>query len=203
MAEDQTHQSLSAETEPATRLPPDPAIAELADHGRNDFLSVVRDYPTSALCWALLAEGALMAGTEEADIAGYAYALTGCHHGMAALRAEGWQDEGTVPWDHLTNQGLLRCVWARSVAADRIGQTEEAHRCVEFLRRFSESAWEVLHTTLVVADTSDTADAPDHAGTPDTADGSDNADTSDKARESRDDGGQPAAEQTVGSTAQG
>lgn len=179
MAEDQMRLNAAAGDDQVTRLPADPAIAELADHGRDDFLSVVRDYPASSLCWALLAEGALLAGSEEADIAGYAYALTGCHCGVEALRTVGWNDRGTIPWEHLTNQGFLRCVWARSVAADRIGQAEEAQRCVQFLRRVSEPAWQALHTTLVPTDPART---PDNAGA------------------SRDDGNQPTAAQAAGST---
>ncbi|WP_245570023.1 DUF3151 family protein [Acidipropionibacterium thoenii] len=147
-----------------TRLPADPAIAELADHGRNDFISVVRDHPESSLCWALLAEGALLAGTEEADIAGYSYAVTGFHAGISALRAAGWQGRGGIAWEHLTNQGFLRCVWARSVAADRIGQADESTRCEQFLHRASESAWQQLHTTLVPADPSDPADTAEGPG---------------------------------------
>ncbi len=147
-----------------TRLPADPAIAELADHGRDDFISVVRDHPDSSLCWALLAEGALLAGTEEADIAGYSYAVTGFHAGISALRAAGWQVGDGIAWEHLTNQGFLRCVWARSVAADRIGQTDESTRCEQFLHQVSEPAWQQLHTTLVPADPADPADVEEHPG---------------------------------------
>lgn len=149
MAEDQTQPNLLSSSAPATRLPGDPAIAELADHGREDFLSVVRSHPASSLCWALLAEGSLLAGTESSDIAAYAYARTGYHRGLDALRKAGWRGQGPIPWGHLPNQGFLRCLWALSVAAGRIGEDAEARRYERFLRQSSEAAWQELHTTLV------------------------------------------------------
>ncbi|AXE37948.1 hypothetical protein JS278_00757 [Acidipropionibacterium virtanenii] len=165
MAEDQTHPNLLAETEPATRLPHDPAIAELADRGRQDFLAVVREYPASSLCWALLAEGSLMAGTEAADVAAYAYARTGYHRGLDALRREGWKGQGPIPWEHLANQGFLRSLWALSVAAGRIGEQDEAQRCEQFLRDSSQTAWDALHTTLVPADEAEDEEVPEPDGT--------------------------------------
>ncbi|MCI1748131.1 MAG: DUF3151 family protein [Acidipropionibacterium sp.] len=195
MAEEQMHPNQVGDAAPGTRLPEDPAIAELADHGREDFLAVLRDHPASSLCWALLAEGALLAGTEEADVAGYAYAVTGVHQGMDALRRSGWNEEadeaGTIPWEHLANQGFLRCVWARSVAAGRIGQDEEARHWEEFLHRVSESGWQALHTTLSL---------PDEA---DTGNGVDVADSEDIDGVPRDDEEQTTAAEPVGSTFQG
>lgn len=185
MAEEQMHPTQVGDSDPETRLPEDPAIAELADHGREDFLAVVRDHPASSLCWALLAEGALLIGAEDADIAGYAYAVTGCHRGMGALRRTGWHgvdEAGTIPWEHLSNQGFLRCVWARSVAAGRIGQEDEARHWEEFLRRVSESGWRVLHTTLSLPDIADSDAIGDAL---------------------RDDEGQTTVAEAVGSTFQG
>lgn len=179
MADDQTHLNLLGSTAPATRLPGDPAIAELADHGREDFLSVVRDHPSSSLCWALLAEGSLLAGTESSDIAGYAYARTGYHRGLDALRRAGWRGQGPIPWEHLPNQGFLRCVWALSVAAGRIGEDDEAERCEKLLRQSSETAWEDLHTTLVPDQ-----DADDLPGA---------AQSAPSAGDTRDDGDKPPA----------
>src|SRR4051794_41522420 len=44
--------------------------------------------PASSLLWALLPEGAL---ADEGDpVAAYAYARTGYHHRLAALRRPGW-----------------------------------------------------------------------------------------------------------------
>lgn len=180
MADDQTHLNLLGSTAPATRLPGDPAIAELADHGREDFLSVVRDHPASSLCWALLAEGSLLAGTEPSDIAGYAYARTGYHRGLDALRRAGWRGQGPIPWEHLANQGFLRCLWALSVAAGRIGEDDEAERCERLLRESSETAWKELHTTLVPDE--DTRDLPGRAQ------------SAPSVGDTRDDGRKPRAE---------
>lgn len=201
MAEDQTHQNLLAEAEPATRLPPDPAIAELADHGRQDFLSVVRDFPASSLCWALLAEGSLMAGTEGADVAAYAYARTGYHRGLDALRKAGWKGRGPIPWEHLANQGFLRSLWALSVAADRVGEQDEAQRCEQFLRESSETAWQALRTTLVPGDAERAEDAGEspESRTPGNTDGgtadADPREDGDTSPESPDDGRRPEEKQ--------
>lgn len=215
MAEAQTHPNQVKGSDHEIRLPEDPAIAELADHGREDFLAVLRDHSASSLCWALLAEGALLAGTEEADVAGYAYAVTGVERGMDALRQIGGNkaseagdaddaddadetddagEEGaqaTIPWEHLANQGFLRCVWARSVAAGRIGQDEEARHWEELLHRVSESGWQALRTTLSL---------PDEASGEDDADDSDSDDNADAPR---DDEEQAVAAEAVGSTFQG
>ncbi|MDG0895308.1 DUF3151 family protein, partial [Bacillus paranthracis] len=59
------------------RLPPDPAIRKLAKRGRAEFITVVKEHPSSSLCWALLAEGSLLSDTDAADVAAYAYARTG------------------------------------------------------------------------------------------------------------------------------
>ena len=59
------------------RLPPDPAIRKLAKRGRGEFMTVVKEHPSSSLCWALLAEGSLLSDTDAADVAAYAYARTG------------------------------------------------------------------------------------------------------------------------------
>ncbi len=139
----QTHPNLMADGQP-TRLPEDPALEALIERGNEGFLSVVRDFPSSSLCWALLAEGSLSAHTEGADLAAYAYARTGYHRGLDALRRSGWKGAGPVPWEHEPNQGFLRALWALTVAAIRIGDTQEAERCAQFLRDSSEEAWTEL-----------------------------------------------------------
>lgn len=197
MAEEQTHPNEAGDPGTATRLPQDPAIADLADRGRDDFFSVVRHHPASSLCWALLAEGALLAGTAEGDIAGYAYATTGCDRGTEALRGAGWEDGRAIAWEHLSNQGFLRCVWARSVAAGRIGQPGESRRCEEFLRRASEPAWEALRTTLAPAD-GDRGPTGAQPASPD-----ESVPTGPGPGGPRDDEGETSAEEAVGSTAQG
>ena len=71
----ETHRNLLAApgTGPApTLLPDDPAAAELEARGREEFLAVVAAHPSSSLCWALLAEGALAVGGLEGNLGAYA-----------------------------------------------------------------------------------------------------------------------------------
>lgn len=138
------HKNLLADTAPVTELPDDPAVAELASCGKGGFGEVIRAHPESSLCWALLAERALSAGTLDSDIAAYAYARTGYHRGLDALRRAGWKGSGQVPWEHIPNQGFLRALWALACAAGRIGETAEQERCEQFLRDSSETAWQEL-----------------------------------------------------------
>ena len=128
----------------ATYLPVDPAVAELAEGGSERFIAIVSANPTSSLCWALLAEGALQMGTPEGDVAAYAYARTGYHRGLDLLRRSGWKGAGPIPWEHAPNRGFLRALWALSVAAGRIGDVVEQQRCAEFLRDSSETGYQEL-----------------------------------------------------------
>ncbi|HXR68033.1 MAG TPA: DUF3151 domain-containing protein [Dermatophilaceae bacterium] len=114
---------------PETRLPVDPAAAVLAG-GRNP-QSVAAKYPSSPLAWATLAEEALEDGRV---IEGYAFARTGYHRSLDALRRGGWKGQGPVPWSHEPNQGFLRSLAALSRAAGEIGETDEQQRCAQFLR---------------------------------------------------------------------
>jgi len=114
---------------PETRLPVDPAAAVLAG-GRNP-QSVAAKYPSSPLAWATLAEQALEEGR---IIEGYAFARTGYHRSLDALRRGGWKGQGPVPWSHEPNQGFLRSLAALSRAAGEIGETDEQQRCAQFLR---------------------------------------------------------------------
>lgn len=102
---------------------------------------VVALAPASSLVWALLAERAL---ADDGDpVAAYAYARTGYHRGLDALRRAGWRGRGPVPADHAPNQGFLRALLALAEAADAIGETEEAQRCEQFLADSGTSAQEV------------------------------------------------------------
>ena len=143
---DLSHQDLLAREPgpPPTLLPEDPAAAELADNGRERFLAIVSAHPTSSLCWALLAEGSLKIGTPEGDIGAYAYARTGYHRGLDALRRAGWRGTGPVPWEHVPNRGFLRALHALAVASERIGDTTELQRCRQFLRDCSPTAYAEL-----------------------------------------------------------
>ena len=118
---------------PPTHLPVDPAAALVAA-GEERPGRIAAAYPSSSLAWAVLAEAAL-----EADhpVQAYAYARTGYHRGLDALRRAGWRGQGPVPWEHEPNQGFLRALAALARAAEAIGEEEERHRCAEFLRASS------------------------------------------------------------------
>ncbi len=128
------HQSLLGEP-PETRLPQDPANDAIA--GGADPTDAARAHPTSSLAWALLAERALAAGVE---VEAYAYARTGYHRGLDALRRNGWKGHGPVPWEHEPNRGFLRALHALAQAADAIGEDEEAARCSQLLADSSPAA---------------------------------------------------------------
>jgi hypothetical protein len=122
-----------------TLLPDDPATAELA--AGKDAAEVAASHPTSSLAWSALAEAALAGGR---TIEGYAYARTGYHRGLDALRRNGWKGHGPVPWEHEPNRGFLRCLAALGKAAGAIGETDEAERCTTFLRDSSPTAAQEL-----------------------------------------------------------
>ena len=142
-----THQNLlaTAAGQQPTELPEDPAMAELsAEGGKERFIEIVQAHPESSLCWALLAEGSLNIASPEGDVAAYAYARTGYHRGLDALRRNGWKGSGPVPWEHQPNRGFLRALWALTLAAQRIGDTAEYERCGQFLRDSSETGYQAL-----------------------------------------------------------
>lgn len=128
---------------PETRLPDDPAAAELGADA-TQLIDIVGRNPASSLCWAMLAEQALAENTPEGTIRAYAFARTGYHRGLDALRRSGWRGSGPVPWEHEPNRGFLRALWALSVAAGRIGENDEQQRCSQFLRDSSEAAYAEL-----------------------------------------------------------
>jgi len=81
----------------------------------------------------VLAEQALGRGGRDDVIAAYAFARTGYHRGLDALRRNGWRGSGAVPWEHEPNRGFLRAVWALARAARSIGEEPEYERCVQLL----------------------------------------------------------------------
>jgi hypothetical protein len=113
---------------PPTLLPDDPAVALLA--AGDDPNAVAGAYPTSSAAWATLAEAALAAGS---PVEAYAYARTGYHRGLDALRKAGWKGQGPVPWAHEANRGFLRALYALMLSATAIGETPEAARCAQLL----------------------------------------------------------------------
>lgn len=118
---------------PATLLPGDPE-AEAALAAGTDPAEVAAAHPAASAAWAALAERALESGGLPATVEGYAYARTGYHRGLDALRRNGWKGHGPVPWSHEPNRGFLRCVTMLARAAEGIGETAEQERCTQLLR---------------------------------------------------------------------
>jgi hypothetical protein len=112
---------------PSMRLPDDPATARLA--AGDDPAEVAAAYPASCAAWATLAEKALASGS---NVEAYAYARTGYHRGLDALRRAGWKGSGPIPWSHEPNRGFLRSLRALGQAAEAIGEHAEAQRCEKF-----------------------------------------------------------------------
>jgi len=131
---------------PPTRLPEDEAardrLAALLQ-AEEDPRPAAAEHPAYSLAWAVLAERTLEAGD---PVTAYAFARTGYHRGLDALRRAGWRGAGPVPWDHQPNRGFLRALAALGRAAAAIGEEPEAQRCREFLRDSSEAAAEALPT---------------------------------------------------------
>jgi Protein of unknown function (DUF3151) len=129
-----SHQNLMGEPQP-TLLPEESGSVELAAGA--DPREVAAAHPTSSLAWAVLAERAL---TESQPVMAYAYARTGYHRGLDALRRNGWKGHGPVPWEHEPNRGFLRALAALGAAAEVIGEDDEALRCRQFLQDSSATA---------------------------------------------------------------
>jgi hypothetical protein len=68
----------------------------------------------------------------------------GYHRGLDALRRNGWKGHGPIPWEHGPNRGFLECLHELSLAAQAIGETDEAERTRQFLRDSSREAADVL-----------------------------------------------------------
>ena len=125
---------------PATLLPPTAQAEALLASGA-DPVDVAAKYPAFALAWAMLAEDAL---DRERPVEAYAYARTGYHRSLDALRRNGWKGHGPVPWSHEPNRGFLRCLAALARAAGDIDETEEEQRSWSFLADSSKEAFEEL-----------------------------------------------------------
>lgn len=110
-----------------TLLPPEPerTVAGGLDAGR-PASELAAEYPAASLPWAVLAEQSMAGGRV---IEAYAYARTGYHRGLDALRRSGWKGHGPVPWEHLPNQGFLRALQVLGKAAGAIGEDDEQARC--------------------------------------------------------------------------
>jgi hypothetical protein len=102
---------------------------------------VAANFPEYSAAWAALAERAFAQGDA---VTAYAYARTGYHRGLDQLRRSGWKGHGPVPWEHEPNRGFLRSLHMLGVAADAIGEDDEAERCAAFLRDSSAAAADEL-----------------------------------------------------------
>ncbi len=125
---------------PPTLLPDEPGPRELLERGAEP-ADVAAAHPTSSLAWAELAENAYGRG---AYVECYAYARTGYHRGLDALRRSGWKGYGPVPWAHAPNRGFLRALHALGQAAGAIGENDEAARIRQFLSDSDPAAAEAL-----------------------------------------------------------
>ena len=146
MSEPVTHRNLLAATGagPAPSLLPEigPTVTDDASHA--ELVAAVVADPAASRAWAQLAEEALAVGTSEADVTAYAYARTGYHRGLDALRRSGWKGAGPIPYEHVPNRGFLRALWSLARAARRIGDDVEYERCAQFLRDSTETGYRAL-----------------------------------------------------------
>lgn len=146
MSEPVTHRNLlaAAGAGPAPSLLPviGPTVTDEDDH--DALVAAVVAEPAGSRAWAQLAEEALAVGTSEADVMAYAYARTGYHRGLDALRRVGWKGAGPIPYEHEPNHGFLRALWSLARAAGRIGDDVEHERCAQFLRDSTETGYQAL-----------------------------------------------------------
>lgn len=126
---------------PETILPDAPAEAQQAlaeamagagaelGAARSAVSEVAARWPRYLAAWATLSE------LSEDPVTGYAFARTGYHRGLDALRAAGWRGSGYVRWRHIPNRGFLRCLDGLRRRAGEIGEEDEQQRCALFLRQ--------------------------------------------------------------------
>jgi L-asparaginase II len=114
---------------PPVLLPDDPQPRQALEAGE-DPSAVAARWPASSAAWAALARRARDAGE---PVNAYAYARTGYHRGLDALRRSGWKGYGPVPFEHAANRGVLGCIAELSRAAEALGETDEAARCRQML----------------------------------------------------------------------
>ncbi len=126
---------------PPPTLLPSLRDAETALSVASDPAVAAARFPTYSAAWAALAERSL---AQDKMIEAYAYARTGYHRGLDALRASGWKGFGPIPWSHAPNRGFLRCLHALGRAAAAIEETAEADRIRGFLHDSDPEATRVL-----------------------------------------------------------
>lgn len=114
---------------PPTLLPDNSDASEALARG-DDPERVAAAFPTDSAAWAALAD---RAWADDEVVTSYAFARTGYHRGLDALRRAGWKGHGPVPWSHEPNRGFLRALFALGRAAERIGEADETARVAAFL----------------------------------------------------------------------
>lgn len=129
---------------PETRLAPEPeVIDDLRNLPRTQeaLAAIVLKHPASSLAWAELARAAREDGNH---IGAYAYARTGYHRGLDALRKAGWRGQGPVPWSHEPNRGVLLAFWELREAVRMSEEPGEAERLDALLRDADPAAAEAI-----------------------------------------------------------
>ncbi|MDN6303649.1 MAG: DUF3151 domain-containing protein [Brachybacterium sp.] len=122
---------------PETRLPDDFVDVEVSEElVDGDPREIASRHLDSPLAWATLAQDAL---TDGDDVAAYAYARTGYHRGLDALRKSGWRGQGPIPASHAPNRGFLRSLAMLGETSRRLGDEAEADRVTGFLREADPS----------------------------------------------------------------
>ncbi|TMC48690.1 MAG: DUF3151 domain-containing protein [Chloroflexi bacterium] len=92
--------------------------------------ATVARWPALLDGWARLGRLTWEAGD---PVAAYAFARTGYHRGLDALRRHGWGGTGMVRWARESNRGFLRALHLLLVCSASIGEQDEAVRCRQFL----------------------------------------------------------------------
>lgn len=123
-----------------TYLPSDEIVRSALVQGA-PLSDVAAQFPSYSYPWALLAQAAL---AENENVMAYAYARTGYHRGLDALRGAGWKGHGPIPVTHEPNQGFLLALLMLAQAAEAIGETEEAERCRTFAADSDPAAVQTL-----------------------------------------------------------
>ena len=91
---------------------------------------VAARFPAFLDAWARLSQVTWRDGD---PVAAYAFARTGYHRGLDALRRSGWGGTGLVHWSRESNRGFLRALHMLLVCAAAVGEMDEANRCRTFL----------------------------------------------------------------------
>ena len=144
-----TDVSFSKDGPPETILPaPDADVAASLDAAvadaepREAVAKVLASHPRFLHAWASAGELAeATAATDQQRVEAYALFRVGYHRGLDALRGNGWRGSGFVRWQHVENQGFLRCLDGLRRMSAAIGEMDEAVRCAEFLTQL-DPRWE-------------------------------------------------------------